>query len=227
MNVNVQKILSKYFSKYPKRYLRKNEILIEPDSKVDYIYFLNYGLVKSYAINSDGNEFIINILKPTTFFPITPALIQQNNRYYFETITPSIVHKAPTEKVLTFLEENNEVLMDLTKRLSSGLEGTLVRIQYLTRSDASTKVSSSLILLLKRFGESYKNNYVKINIPLTHQDIANLAGISRETASIELKKLEREGIISRKGKYTTINDSDKLQERSILYFEEKPLPYGF
>ena len=64
-------------------------------------------------------------------------------------------------------------------------------------------------------------------MPQTHADIASLAGVSRETASVELKKLEREKVIERKGKTTIILSLLKLRKISTLYYEDNPLPYTF
>jgi CRP-like cAMP-binding protein len=51
---------------------------------------------------------------------------------------------------------------------------------------------------------------IEISIPLAHQDIANLTGITRETASVELEKLSHEKIISYTYKHMIVRDLQRL-----------------
>ena len=48
-----------------------------------------------------------------------------------------------------------------------------------------------------------------INLKLTHQDIANMAGITRETATISIGKLKKAGIIDREGKMFMVSGMKK------------------
>ncbi|MBN1169019.1 Crp/Fnr family transcriptional regulator [Candidatus Woesebacteria bacterium] len=227
MESKIQDKIDKFFSKYKSKVYKKGETLILPEEPLVYIFNLKKGFVKSYSLNEGGFELTINIYKPYSFFPITETLAGRTNTYFFEAITDVIVQKAPTHEVHEFVKENSDVLFDLTKRISSGLEGFMVRTQYLIRSNSSQKVASSLVLLARRFGENTDEGKIKIAIPQTHEDIANLAGVSRETASIELKKLRDIKVISEKAKKYTVNDYDKLQELSTIYHEDKPLPFRF
>jgi CRP-like cAMP-binding protein len=192
-----------------------------------YIFNITKGYVKSYSLNEGGFELTINIFKPYSFFPITETLAGKTNTYFFEAVTDVSVQKAPTREVHEFVKNEKEVLFDLTKRISSGLEGFMIRTQYLMRSDATQKVASSFVLLARRFGETKDSGKVEIPLPQTHEDISNLAGVSRETASIEIKKLKDKSIISQKNKRYKIEDYEKLKELSTLYYSDEPLPFRY
>lgn len=224
---NIKPKIEEFFSKCPKIEVEKGSVIIQPEEPLVYIYNLVSGYVKSYSINEEGIELVINIFKPGTYFPITETLAGITNNYYFEAATDVVLQKAPTKKVHDFVKSDAEVLFDLTKRISSGLEGFMIRTQYLIRSSAEKKVASSLVLLARRFGENILDNKVKINLPQTHEDIANLSGVTRETASIELKKLENEGLISSSKQIFLIHNFQELKEKSTLYYEDRPLPYSF
>ena len=49
-------------------------------------------------------------------------------------------------------------------------------------------------------------------MPLAHKDIASLAGLTRETVSIEMKNLEKKGLIAYKRNQITIKDVDKFKK---------------
>jgi CRP-like cAMP-binding protein len=227
MKDTVKKRIDGFFSEYPKVEMEKGSTIIYPEEPLAYIYNIVSGYVKSYSVNDDGLELTINIYKPYNFFPITETLAGRTNSYYFEAVTDVVMQKAPTQKVHEFVRSDSEVLFDLTQRVSSGLEGFMVRTQYLIRSNATQKVASSLVLLARRFGDTNENKEINILIPQTHEDISNLSGVSRETASLELKKFEKMGLIRNNKQMYVINDYEKLREMSTIYHEDKPLPFSF
>lgn len=224
---SVQEKIDKFFSQYQKVKYPKNQILIKPEEPLVYIYNLYSGYIKSYSLNEDGLELTINVYKPFNLIPITETLAGKTNSYFFQAMTEVVLAKAPTYKVHEFIRSDKDILFDLIKRVSSGLEGFMIRTQYLIRSNSTQKITSSLVLLGRRFGKTIVGNKVEILLPQTHSDIANLSGVSRETASIELKKLKDENLISVNKKIITINDFEKVKEMSTIYYEDQPLPYSF
>lgn len=227
MQKSVQEKIDSFFSKYKEEDYKRGDVILHPEDEIHYIYNIRSGFVKSYSVNEGGFELTINIYKPFNFFPITETLAKKDNPYYFEALSELVLNKAPVKEVLEFIKNDNEVLFDLTRRISSGLEGFMVRTQHLIRSNSLQKITSSLVLLSLRFGKKTDDGSVVIPLPQTHEDIANLSGISRETVSTEIKRLKDDTIISIKNKIYTINDLEKLKELSTIYHEEKPLPYSF
>lgn len=219
--------IASFFLGYPKLELKKGSVIIKPQEPLLNIYNIVSGYVKSYSINEDGIELTINIFKPYSFFPITETLAGMTNNYFFEAVTDVVLQKAPTRDVHEFVKSHPDILFDLVKRVSSGLEGFMIRTQYLIRSNAPQKVSSSLVLLARRFGENLADQKVKILIPQTHTDIANLSGVSRETASIELKKLQDAGIIAYEKQTFIINDFNRLRDLSVIYQEDTDTRFSF
>ena len=71
---------------------------------------------------------------------------------------------------------------------------TLTRMEHLVFSDAYRKVISVLLYITKHFGEKHAKGII-VNHRFTQQDIATLVGVARETASIEMVKLEKKGFI--------------------------------
>lgn len=227
MNTEVTKKITSFFEQFPKVTYSKGSTILQPEDPLDYIYNIDTGYVKSYSVNEDGYDLIINIFKPLSFFPITETLAKKINPYYFEAITDTVLCKAPTQKVHQFIQNDNAVLFDLTRRISSGLEAFMIRTQYLIRANATQKVTSTLVILARRFGTKINSNEIKILLPQTQEDIGNFSGTSRETASTEMKKLEKQALIAKENKYIVIKDFEKIRALSAIYYEDHPLPYNF
>ena len=227
MKVSASKKVSKFFNKYKIISYGRGEAIIRASDNPQGISFLVKGYVRHYSINRDGQEFTLNIFKPGSYFPVAWAIAQESNHYFYEAMTFVEIRRAPKKDVLLFFKQNPSVIYELTKRLLSGLSGLLVRMEYLLQGNAKQKVCATLYILSKRFGEKNGGKKIVIRLPITHQGIASLAGLSRETTSLEMKKLERDGIIIKENRYIVVNEPGKLKPKSLSYPKSNYLPHSY
>ena len=219
--------LEAFFGRFKPLKFRKREIILEAEEEPEGVFFIKSGYVRSYSISEEGREFTLNIYKPGTYFPATWALAEVPNTYFFEAMTTVELAKAPKEELIGFLRTNPEMLMDLTRRLLVGLNGLLVRIEHLLSKDAYHKVASALFMAGRRFGRKDGKGKIVVELPLTHQDIADLSYLTRETTSLEMKKLEKKGLVAKRKRLLVIKDMGKLKKESLLFLRGKVLPYTF
>lgn len=116
------------------------------------------------------------------------------NVYYFEALTPVEVGRAPRDKVVNFIKDKPTLIFELMSELIQDYAESLKRIEHLVFSDAYRRVISVLLYIAKHFGEK-SGDGILIGHHFTQQDIATLVGVARETASIEMVKLEKKGFI--------------------------------
>ena len=88
-------------------------------------------------------------------------------------------------------------------------------MEYLVFGNACNKVASILLICAERFGQKMAYGTL-ITIPLTHKNIANLVGITRETTSVEIKKFEKKGLIAYRGRLIVVKNEDLLRKEAIL-----------
>lgn len=218
------KIIENFFSQAKSFDYRKSEIILRAGDNPQGVFYLKKGFVRLYTVFEDGKELTLHIFKPGSFFPMMWAIADITNGYYYEAMTDISVKRQGKEKVLNFLLENRDVLFDLTRRILIGLNGILTNIEYLLSGSAEHRVISALIICAKRFGESLKRGQVKIKLPLTHQDIANLSGITRETTSIVMSRLEKKKIVNYDKRLIVIGNLKKLEKENSFYESEHLIP---
>lgn len=206
--------LNNFFNNFDKHQYQKGEIIIRSGEAPKGIFYLQRGFVRQYSISEKGDEVTLNLYKPHTFFPMMWALNNTPNNYYFETLTATSVAIAPRDKVVTFIKNEPEILYDLTKRLYKGIDGILKRMEYLMSGDAYKKLIVILLISRERFATSDKK--LAISLKLTHKELAAQAGISRETVSREMKKLEKRGLVSYNRNLITIRNLKKI-EKEFFY----------
>lgn len=208
--------IEKFFAKYKLVEYKAKEVIIDMADEPSGVYFIKEGFIKMNAILANGNELTLNIFKPGSFFPMFWALGEVPNNYIFETMTEVSVYKAPRKEVMDFLNNNSAVALGLIKRILSGVDGLLTNYNHMLVGNADTRVASALLIAAKRFGEVDTSGKTLIKLKLTHQDIANLAGISRERASIVIGELVKGGIIEQIDRRFVILDMDKLYEKTTF-----------
>lgn len=208
-----------FYKQFKIRSYKKGETLIRADDDPQGIFCLTRGYIRQYTISNLGTELTLHILKPTSYFPMVWAINGTPNVYYFEALTPVEVGRAPREQVVTFIKDKPEVIFSLMSGLLEEYAETLKRVEHLVFSDAYRRVISVLIYIAKHFGQKNTRGVI-VHHKFTHQDIATLVGVARETASIEISKLEKKGLIKYVDHSILFNNIKKL-ERELISFKDK------
>ena len=97
--------------------------------------------------------------------------------------------------MLEFLRQSHTALFEITKRLAARLSDALRHLNAAEKAKAEEKIMHTLYFLSLRFGHLDHDNDTarEIALPVTHQDIANLLGLTRETVTVELKNSKNKG----------------------------------
>jgi len=200
-----------FYRQFVVRNYKKGEMLIRADDDPQGIFCLTKGYVRQYNISKTGIELTLHILKPVSYFPMVWAVNGTPNVYFFEALTPVEVGRAPRDQVVNFIKDKPGIIFKLMSQLLEDYAETLTRMEHLVFSDAYRRVISVLLYIAKHFGE--KNNEGTIVLHrFTQQDIATLVGVARETASNELAKLEKAGLIRMVDHAMLFKDMGKLEK---------------
>lgn len=221
MRQSLQKLDESFFAQFKKAHLyKKNKLIIGPAVEPRGVFFIKSGFVRLYTISADGKEITFNIFKPGAYFSMMWALNDTPNIYFFEALTDVLILEAPKSEVIKYIETNSSILYDLAKRTLSGLDGMTRLMSALLTGTAYQNVASVLLVLTRRFGKKKSKNEFMINLPITHRIIGTLAGLSRESTSLELEKLTKKKIISQKKRFILVKNLKKLENASPITFVE-------
>jgi len=205
--------LYNFFSQFRLLHYKKKETLLRPYDMPSGILYLQSGYVRAYSTSREGKELTIIIFKPEDIFPYSWAISNMENKYYYEAMTSVEIRRAPKDELLSFINDNPDVLLTLSKRIVIRMMGIAQRMEYSLYGNAYQKIASMLLICAERFGKE-KGGKLVIQVPLTHKDIANLVGTARETVSIELKKFLSKNLISYKGRRLVIKNRKALEKEA-------------
>jgi CRP-like cAMP-binding protein len=203
---------SSFLSKYHARRFQKGEIVIVQGEIPDCVYMIKSGIIKTYNLTSQGEE------KPLTFdvseevFPVGWIFGHLKwSQYYYEAFTDCELYCIPRDEYLAYLKSDNDVMFDNLAYMARRTSNFQMRLNALEQSKAINKVINTLHFLCLRFGKDLQDDVVKIDLPLTQQELANFMGLTRETTGIELKKLQKKGIITYRRQNYVVK-TDRLSE---------------
>lgn len=171
---------------------------------------LKKGMIKVYGITSNGDQRTVTLLSIGDVLPMswvtdkTPACL-----YYYEALTDCTVLAISKEEYQAELYRNADLRNQMLENYVSHYVGATMHIYALEQSHAQDKLCYLLQYLVARFGIEALDGKTKIDLRLSHQDIAEMVGITRETTAVELHKLKKKGYISYQ-KFTYYVDVHKL-----------------
>lgn len=183
----------------------KRQVILEPEDK-DKVFILKMGRVEIYTLSSDGKKIIVDILTPGNVFG--DLGMEESNENFVEATINSLVCVMSKEEFFKMVSKNPIVSYQLIRELFQKTVEDNKQVAALASDNLLVKVKNLLLRLAKKHGE-VRDDRVVITTKFTHEQLADMIGISRPTMTELLNKLEREGIIKREGKIITF-DSLKL-----------------
>lgn len=210
------KKITKFFSQFKTHTIRKGRTFLRAGDTPRGVYFIKKGYARIYSVSSGGKELTLVIYESGEFFPVVWTFTSRPSIYYYEALSDLEISIAPRLQFVKFTKENPDVFDEVLKGIIERFQIALRRMQYLTFGNANSRLASILLIFMERFGVKKENGEVQIPIPFTHNDIANIVGVARETASVELKKLLDNGIISHTGRFFIIKNKSRLTKEANL-----------
>jgi len=182
--------------------VQKGKIVFMQGDPSDSIYFLKEGIIKISRINADGRKLTIDLIRSGEFFGELCLAGERERRSIAEAMTDSLYCGIDREYIEDHMKKRPDVALKLIKIIGD----RRLAMENLLEDMAFMDISARVISLLLKYAE---DNIV--NIPLTHQEIADLTGSTRVSVSRSIAKLRTQGLIE------TSKERIKLTDNEVLY----------
>jgi len=185
-------------------------ILIEEEVGSTMFIILN-GRVKISRISDDGREVILSILVDGDFFGEMAILDGQTRSANAVTLEETQMMVIRRDNFLQILHKYPQVAINLLKELAHRLRRSDAQIKSLSLQNALGRVASTLLRIADDSG-IIKLGRVEISHLPPQQDLANMAGTSRETISRVIKSLNQLGYVEKQGSKLIILNYDRFRQ---------------
>lgn len=195
-----------------RRYGKGNVIYFQGEAP-RHAFQVNEGTVRVYAIDDEGEEYIVGFHTEGDIFPIDWLYGHASaTTFYYEALTPCVL--LPIERS-NFNNQRSlpEVEQYMMEHFLYESTSSLIRNLALQQPRAKDKIIYFFYYLAIRHGKELSNGLYSLGIPLTHQTIANCLGLTRETVATELGSLKRAGAVAYRNKKYVIDK--KLVIRAV------------
>lgn len=193
-----------------KRVFEPGTTIFQEGDKGEALYIMAKGLVKLSKVDLGGHEKTLAILQPPEFFGEMALLGQTTRSATVTTLNEVHCHLLFNDDFRRLMSDYPSISLNLTTTLAARLRGMDDESQVLSYQDAQGRVAYVLLRLYR--GGVIDLDEERALVRLTHQELANLAGTSRETVTRALKALEGEGVIETRPKEVFITDPEGLEE---------------
>lgn len=174
---------------------KKNEVILHEENTNEYMYIILEGEAKVIQVTGEGKGIIVTMHQTGDFFgelslidgKTTPATVKATR----DSITAIIEKK----DFYSLIYGQRKVLENLLHILSSRLRESWKRIQLLNFNDAGQRIKMLFLMLAETYGKETPHGMI-LSIKLIHQDIADMTGLTRETVTRVLDKLQKAGEIT-------------------------------
>ena len=194
--------------KYP-----QGTLICLEDDEIDAFIVIHSGEAKLSRFDSDGKEQLLDILHPGSFFGEDFLLSTGHYNYNATAITNVETCEFTLASINSIIKDYPRVSKQLMGDLLVKLRKYENMISNLSKKDAMGKVAYVLVELAKDYGVlSEKNAHtLRLTLPISRDNFASYAGVTRETLSRKLTQLEKEGFLINEGKVLTILNFEKLK----------------
>jgi CRP-like cAMP-binding protein len=191
------------------RTFAKRQIIYFPDDPGQTVLLLARGRVKIKAVTPDGRETIFAFIEAGEVFGELALLDAEPRREFAEAVEDSLVLALPREEVLWLMERRPDVALHVTKLLGFRRRRIENRLRNILFRSTRERTVSLVLELLETHGQRTGNSW-EIRLKLSHQELANLIGATRESVTLALGRLQREGLISVQRRMIRVPDRLKL-----------------
>jgi len=174
------------------------------------IFMLCQGQAKLSTNSHNGKTLILRIAKPGEVLGLHAIVTSKPYEVTVETMQPSQLNFVNREDFLRFLKEHGDACLQAAQQISRDCRDAYDVVRSIGLSHSVSGRVAKFLLASATDGR-VTNGVVRANLALTHEDIAQLMGTSRETITRTLSEFRKKDIVELKGSTLIIHNKSALE----------------
>jgi CRP/FNR family transcriptional regulator, cyclic AMP receptor protein len=175
------------------------------------IFVVCRGAVKLSASTSNGKTMIVKIARSGEVLGLGASLSGKPYEMTAVTLDPCQINFVKREDFLRFLKDDVQICMRVAEQLSEKYQAVCKEIRSLGLSHSAAEKLANLLLEWSSSHEESSKSELRVKLRLTHEEIGQMIGTSRETVTRLLADFKRHQIVSARGSTLVIRDLAALR----------------
>jgi CRP/FNR family cyclic AMP-dependent transcriptional regulator len=196
----------------PRRF-RTGATLFHEGDHSDWIGLVIRGRVKVSCYGADGRERLVAVIGPGELLGELSAIDGEARSATATALEPLEVHVLTSDEFVALLEKNPDATLGILRSVIGRLRESDKRRMEFGALDTVGRVGRLIIDLADRYGEE-TNGVIRIELPLSQEELAGWAGASREAVVKALRQLRDRGWIETARREIRVLDLPALVRRS-------------
>jgi len=214
------KTVEEMFNSGKIRDFKKGDIVFFEMEKDDTFYLILDGVVGIFVESEGGKEKILSILSKGNFFGEMAILEGKPRSAGVRVLEDARFLILGKKNFLNMITKEPKLSLNVIVEMSRRLRYTDQQIKDLIFRDAVSRLARSILVLSDEFGKK-KDGDIVIDFAITHQSIAEITGLARETVSRVFTRFEEENVLKIEKHRITIHGIEKLRRFAVSEVDQE------
>jgi len=183
--------------------VKAKEPVFLPENQGDRVYLLVDGRVRLAQLSPEGREVTLDFIEPGEIFGGVGGLGPHSVQAMALAVENSTLCSMGRDRFEAFISQHPQVVLAINRLLGWRLAKMQVRVQNLLFRDVRGRLLETLKEFARVYGEPVSGG-IRLQMKLTHSDLASLIGSTRETVTQTLTQLRGEGLVAFDGKHPIV-----------------------
>lgn len=203
--------LDRLLSYATSRRVPQGEAVFEQGQPATSFFLLLHGRLKVTQVTEDGQQIIVRVVHPGDLFGFAKALQRTDYPGTAIAAAESVTLCWPTDLWPNFVEHNPRLAVSAMQTIGQRLEEAHTRIREMSTQEVERRVAHAVLRLARKAGRKEEGG-IRIDFPISRQDIAEMTGTTLHTVSRILSAWEARGYVEGGRQKLLVTDLDGLAE---------------
>jgi len=190
-------------------FIKKDDYVFQAGAPARHVFILLSGRIKLSRLSPQGRQIIQWFCLKNEFFGLSDILQSEYHALNAQASSDCAVVMIPASEFSKILVTSPDISLLIIEHLSRKLSTAGDLLLCFSSDTAPQKVVKLLLRLARRIGLLFDNS-IHIDMPLTHQELADMVGLCRQTMTTILNQFKQSGYIKIDGHHITITDIEWL-----------------
>jgi len=174
------------------------------------VFIVCTGRVKLSTSSADGKTLILRVADPGEVLGLAESLSGKAYQATADVLDPAQANFIAREEFLRFLRDHGEAALRVAQQLSEDYHAALSEMRTIGLSHSAAEKFARFLLDWSE-GREEENGMIRLKLTLTHEEIAQMIGASRETVTRLFADFKKRQLLEVKGSTVVIRNRANLE----------------